>query len=169
MSPADLSDEVRSTLDGLRGMGLKLAIGSRAEHALHPGWAWAVRRRERRQQYHPLEARPEVFLKAAEMWPGASVCLVVEDAVSGARCRATPGFDVACVGDAAARAGEYNMDSKRAARYSRQIRSGMGKGPSSKTENAQGAQNRRHRERQERFSRCLLAVRASPARLHGSR
>ena len=33
MSPADLSDEVRSTLDGLRGMGLKLAIGSSSKNA----------------------------------------------------------------------------------------------------------------------------------------
>ena len=32
MSPADLSDEVRSTLDGLRGMGLKLAIGSSSKN-----------------------------------------------------------------------------------------------------------------------------------------
>ena len=56
---------------------------------------------------------PEVFLKAAEMLGlEPSVCLVVEDAVSGAQAGHAGGFDVACVGDAAkARAGEYNMDS----------------------------------------------------------
>ena len=54
---------------------------------------------------------PEVFLKAAEyLGEDPEVCLVVEDAVSGAQAGHAGGFRVACVGDAAkAKAGEFNM------------------------------------------------------------
>lgn len=116
MSPADLSDEVRSTLDGLRGMGLKLAIGSSSKNTpfilgqLGLGSYFdAVSDGNNITRSKP---DPEVFLKAAEMLGlEPSVCLVVEDAVSGAQAGHAGGFDVACVGDAAkARAGEYNMD-----------------------------------------------------------
>ena len=117
MSPADLSDEVRSTLDGLRGMGLKLAIGSSSKNTpfilgqLGLGSYFdAVSDGNNITRSKP---DPEVFLKAAEMLGlEPSVCLVVEDAVSGAQAGHAGGFDVACVGDAAkARAREYNMDS----------------------------------------------------------
>ena len=117
MSPADLSDEVRSTLDGLRGMGLKLAIGSSSKNTpfilgqLGLGSYFdAVSDGNNITRSKP---DPEVFLKAAEMLGlEPSVCLVVEDAVSGAQAGHAGGFDVACVGDAAkAHAGEYNMDS----------------------------------------------------------
>ena len=117
MSPADLSDEVRSTLDGLRGMGLKLAIGSSSKNTpfilgqLGLGSYFdAVSDGNNITRSKP---DPEVFLKAAEMLGlEPSVCLVVEDAVSGAQAGHAGGFDVACVGDAAkARAGEYSMDS----------------------------------------------------------
>ena len=99
MSPADLSDEVRSTLDGLRGMGLKLAIGSSSKNTPFilgqlglGGYFDAVSDGNNITRSKP---DPEVFLKAAEMLAGRA-----------------GGFDVACVGDAAkARAGEYNMDS----------------------------------------------------------
>ena len=38
-------------------------------------------------------------------------CLVVEDAVSGAKAGHAGGFDVACVGDASlAKAGSYNLN-----------------------------------------------------------
>lgn len=113
MSPADLSDEVRSTLDGLRGMGLKLAIGSSSKNTpfilgqLGLGSYFdAVSDGNNITRSKP---DPEVFLKAAEMLGlEPSVCLVVEDAVSGAQAGHAGGFDVACVGDAAkARAGEY--------------------------------------------------------------
>lgn len=117
MSPADLSDEVRSTLDGLRGMGLKLAIGSSSKNTPFilgqlglGGYFDAVSDGNNITRSKP---DPEVFLKAAEMLGlEPSVCLVVEDAVSGAQAGHAGGFDVACVGDAAkARAGEYNMGS----------------------------------------------------------
>lgn len=115
MSPADLSDEVRDTLNGLRERGLKLAIGSSSKNTpfilgqLGLGSFFdAVSDGNNITRSKP---DPEVFLKAAEMLglePG--VCLVVEDAVSGAEAGHAGGFDVACVGDAAnAGAGDYNM------------------------------------------------------------
>lgn len=44
MSPADLSAEVKETLDALRGMGLKLAIGSHAKtrSSFSRVWGWAI-------------------------------------------------------------------------------------------------------------------------------
>lgn len=117
MSPADLSGEVKATLDGLRAKGLKLAIGSSSKNTpfilgqLGLGSYFdAVSDGNNITRSKP---DPEVFLKAAEMLglePG--VCLVVEDAVSGAEAGRAGGFDVACVGDAArAKAGDYNMES----------------------------------------------------------
>lgn len=117
MSPADLSDEVKGTLDGLRAKGLKLAIGSSSKNTPFilgqlglGGYFDAVSDGNNITRSKP---DPEVFLKAAEMLglePG--VCLVVEDAVSGAEAGHAGGFDVACVGDAArAKVGDYNMES----------------------------------------------------------
>ena len=117
MSPADLSDEVRDTLNGLRERGLKLAIGSSSKNTpfilgqLGLGSFFdAVSDGNNITRSKP---DPEVFLKAAEMLGlEPSVCLVVEDAVSGAEAGHAGGFDVACVGDAArAGSGDYNMQS----------------------------------------------------------
>lgn len=117
MSPADLSDEVRSTLDGLRGMGLKLAIGSSSKNTPFilgqlglGGYFDAVSDGNNITRSKP---DPEVFLKAAEMLGlDPKDCLVVEDAVSGAQAGHAGGFEVACVGDASkAGAGDYNMGS----------------------------------------------------------
>ena len=48
MSPADLSAEVKETLDALRGMGLKLAIGSSSKNTkfilARLGWAITLTR-----------------------------------------------------------------------------------------------------------------------------
>ena len=58
---------------------------------------------------------PEVFVKAAEMLGLApDLCLVVEDAVSGAEAGHAGGMKVAWLGDAAEHgAGDYNMRSIR--------------------------------------------------------
>lgn len=112
-----MSDEVKATLDGLRAKGLKLAIGSSSKNTpfilgqLGLGdYFDAVSDGNNITRSKP---DPEVFLKAAEMLGlDAAVCLVVEDAVSGAQAGHAGGFDVACVGDAAkAHSGEYNMTS----------------------------------------------------------
>lgn len=115
LSPADLSDEVKQTLDALRASGLKLAIGSSSKNTgfilgqLGLGdYFDAVSDGNNITKSKP---DPEVFLKAAEMLGlDPKVCLVVEDAVSGAQAGHAGGFDVACVGDASqAGAGDYNM------------------------------------------------------------
>ena len=115
MSPADLSDEVKATLDELRRRGYKLAIGSSSKNApfiLHQigldGWFDAVSDGNNITRSKP---DPEVFLKAAEMLSlPPEVCLVVEDAVSGAEAAHAGGMKAACVGDAAQKgAGDYNM------------------------------------------------------------
>lgn len=117
LSPADLSAEVKNTLDTLRADGLKLAIGSSSKNTkfilgqLGLGdYFDAVSDGNNITRSKP---DPEVFLKAAQMVGLAPAdCLVVEDAVSGAQAGHAGGFDVACVGDASkAGAGDYNMNS----------------------------------------------------------
>ena len=117
MSPADLSDEVKETLDELRNRGYRLAIGSSSKNApfiLHQiglnGYFDAVSDGNNITNSKP---DPEVFLKAAEMLAlPPAVCLVVEDAVSGAEAAHRGGMRAACVGDAARNgAGDYNRSS----------------------------------------------------------
>jgi beta-phosphoglucomutase len=117
MTKEDLSKEVADTLNELRTRGLKLAIGSSSKNtpiilerigldeffdAISDG-----------NNITKSKPDPEVFLKAAQLLglkPGE--CLVVEDAVSGAKAGHAGGFKVACVGDAfQAGAGDYNMNS----------------------------------------------------------
>ncbi len=119
MSPADLPVEVKETLDALRAMGLKLAIGSSSKNTPFilgqiglDGYFDAVSDGNNITRSKP---DPEVFVKAAEMLGIApSRCLVVEDAVSGAEAGHAGGMKVACVGDAAKNgAGDWNMASVR--------------------------------------------------------
>ena len=117
MSPADLSDEVKSTLDELRRRGYQLAIGSSSKNA-----RFILRQIGLGEYFDAVsdgnnitrsKPDPEVFEKAAKMlWVGAKRCLVVEDAVSGAEAAHKGGMKAACVGDASrAGAGDYNMKS----------------------------------------------------------
>ena len=119
MSPKDLSDEVRETLNTLRDMGLRLAIGSSSKNTPFilgqiglAGFFDAVSDGSNITRSKP---DPEVFVKAAEMLGLApDLCLVVEDAVSGAEAGHAGGMKVACLGDAAEHgAGDYNMRSIR--------------------------------------------------------
>lgn len=115
MTPSDLSDEVKQTLDVLRERGYKLAIGSSSKNAPFilerlglSGFFDAVS-----DGNHIINSKPdpEVFVKAAAMLEiPAADCLVVEDAVSGAQAGHAGGMWVACVGDAArAGAGDVNL------------------------------------------------------------
>ena len=117
MSTADLSDEVKETLDALRALGLKLAIGSSSKNTPFllgqiglGDYFDAVSDGNNITRSKP---DPEVFVKAAEMLGIAPAnCLVVEDAVSGAEAGHAGGMKVACLGDAAKnRAGDWNMQS----------------------------------------------------------
>lgn len=119
MSPKDLSDEVRETLNALREMGLRLAIGSSSKNTPFilgqiglAGFFDAVSDGNNITHSKP---DPEVFVKAADMLGMApELCLVVEDAVSGAEAGHAGGMKVACLGDAAEHgAGDYNMRSIR--------------------------------------------------------
>lgn len=106
MSPADLSDEVRSTLDVLRASGFKLAIGSSSKNAKlilgRIGLGDYFDAISDGTNITHSKPHPEVFLKAAEMLgldPGH--CLVVEDAQAGIEAAVAGGFDSAGIGEAA--------------------------------------------------------------------
>lgn len=117
MSPADLSDEVKSTLDGLRAKGLKLAIGSSSKNAPfileRIGLGTYFDAISDGNNISRSKPDPEVFLKAAQfLGLEPEECLVVEDAVAGAQAGLAGGFTVACLGDAAAeKAGHHNLAS----------------------------------------------------------
>ena len=107
MSPADLSDEVRCTLEALRAKGLLLAIGSSSQNA-----PYILERIGLGEFFDAVsdgnnithsKPHPEVFLLAAEyLGLPAADCLVVEDAVSGIDAGIAAGFDTAAIGYAAA-------------------------------------------------------------------
>lgn len=115
MSSADLSEEVKSTLDALREKGLKLAIGSSSKNTpfilgqLGLGdYFDAISDGNTIVNSKP---DPEVFLKTADFLGfDPADCLVVEDAVSGAQAGHAGGFKVACVGEASEKqAGDFNL------------------------------------------------------------
>ena len=119
MSTADLSDEVKETLDALRAMGLKLAIGSSSKNTPfilgQIGLADYFDAVSDGNNITRSKPDPEVFVKAADMLGvDPAACLVVEDAVSGAEAGHAGGMKVACLGDAAQNgAGDWNMGSIR--------------------------------------------------------
>ena len=107
MSPADLSPEVKETLDVLRAAGLKLAIGSSSKNTKFilerlglSGYFDAISDGTNIIRSKP---DPQVFLMAADflgMKPES--CLVVEDAQAGIQAACAGGFDSAGLGEAAA-------------------------------------------------------------------
>lgn len=117
MSPADLSEEVKTTLDTLRSRGYKLAIGSSSKNApfilQQLGLGSYFDAISDGNNITHSKPDPEVFVKAAQMLcMPCEECLVVEDAVSGAEAGHAGGMQVACVGDASqAGAGDFNMKS----------------------------------------------------------
>ena len=105
MTPEDLPAGVKSTLEALRGRGLKLAIGSSSKNTPYileriglDSWFDAVADGNCITRSKP---DPEVFLKAAGMI-GLSPenCLVVEDAHAGVEAAEAGRFDCAAIGDA---------------------------------------------------------------------
>lgn len=117
MSPTDLSEEVKTTLDTLRSRGYKLAIGSSSKNApfilQQLGLGSYFDAISDGNNITHSKPDPEVFVKAAQMLCiPCEECLVVEDAVSGAEAGHAGGMQVACVGDASqAGAGDFNMKS----------------------------------------------------------
>ena len=106
MSPKDLTDEVRTTLNELRRRGYKLAIGSSSKNTKKilkqiglNGFFDAVSDGTNITKSKP---DPEVFLKAADMiGEKPENCLVVEDAAAGIDAACAGGFKSAGIGDAA--------------------------------------------------------------------
>ena len=107
MSPADLTDEVRQTLEALRAAGLMLAIGSSSKNTRYilerlglKDFFDAVSDGTNIQRSKP---DPQVFTMAAEfLGLPPSKCLVVEDAEAGIRAASAGGFDSAGLGEASA-------------------------------------------------------------------
>lgn len=117
MSPKDLTDEVKQTLDALRERGLKLAIGSSSKNAgfilgqIGLGEYFdAVSDGNNISRSKP---DPEVFVKAAQfLEEEPEDCLVVEDAKAGLEAALAGGMDCAAIGDAVASGlGTYNLNS----------------------------------------------------------
>ena len=105
MSPADLSDEVKQTLDQLRAKGLLLAIGSSSKNAKYIleriGLGDYFDRISDGTNITRSKPDPEVFLKAAEFLAlPPDDCLVVEDAKAGIEAASAAGMDSAAIGDA---------------------------------------------------------------------
>ena len=105
MTPADLSQEVKTTLDELRRRGFALAIGSGSANAPTilnrvglEGYFDAVSDGNCITRSKP---DPEVFLRAAEFLGLApEECLVVEDAVAGIEAARRGGFYSAGISEA---------------------------------------------------------------------
>lgn len=106
MTTADLCEEVKNTLDELRGSGYKLAIGSSSKNTKQ------ILKQIGLEGYFDVIADgtdiknskpdPEVFLLAAERLKFApSECLVVEDAKAGIEAATRGGFKSAGIGEAA--------------------------------------------------------------------
>ena len=106
MSPADLSDDVRLTLEALRERGCLLAIGSSSKNTKHilrqiglDGFFDAVSDGTNISRSKP---DPEVFLCAASylgVEPGK--CIVIEDAAAGIEAAKRGGMLAAGIGPAA--------------------------------------------------------------------
>lgn len=106
MSPADLSDEVRLSLEKLRTSGCKLAIGSSSKNAKFilkqiglEGYFDAISDGTNITRSKP---DPQVFLMAAQFLDlRPEECLVVEDALAGIDAAKDGGFAAAGLGEAA--------------------------------------------------------------------
>lgn len=106
MVPADVSPEVRDTLDRIKARNIRTAIGSSSKNARY------ILQRIGLEDYFDAIADgnsishskpdPEVFLKASEcLHIDPELCLVVEDAQSGLEAASAANMDCAAIGDAA--------------------------------------------------------------------
>ena len=106
MTPADLTEEVRLTLQQLKDAGLKLAIGSSSKNAKfileRIGLLDFFDKISDGTNIQRSKPDPQVFLMAAEMLHlKPEECLVVEDAEAGIDAACTGGFHSAGIGSAA--------------------------------------------------------------------
>lgn len=106
MTPADVSDEVRNTLNELREGGYKLAIGSSSKNARFilekVGLLDFFDAISDGNNIKNSKPDPEVFVKAAEyLNEKPEHCIVVEDAYAGVDAAKAGGMRAAAIGDAA--------------------------------------------------------------------
>ena len=105
MTPADLSDEVRDTLNALRARGIKLAIGSSSKNT-----KTILERVQLTDAFDAIsdginisrsKPDPEVFQKAAQfLGLNAENCAVIEDAFAGIDAACAAGMISVGIGDA---------------------------------------------------------------------
>lgn len=105
MSTADLSDEVKTTLETLRNKGVAMAIGSSSKNTPfileRIGLGSFFDAVSDGNNITHSKPDPEVFLMAAEYLDLApDDCLVIEDAFSGIDAGIAGGFDTAAIGHA---------------------------------------------------------------------
>lgn len=105
MTPADVTEETRQTLETLRRKGMRLAIGSSSRNArLILGRIGLTEFFDAISDGNNIahsKPDPEVFLKAAQMLElEPEECLVVEDAQAGIQAAHDGGFHSAAMGDA---------------------------------------------------------------------
>ena len=106
MSPADVSDEVRNTLEGLKEAGYRLAIGSSSKNT-----KFILEKVQLLSVFDAIsdgtnitksKPDPEVFLKAAQfLGEKPENCIVVEDAYAGIDAAKAAGMIAVGIGDAA--------------------------------------------------------------------
>lgn len=106
MTPGDVSQEVRRTLEELRGRGYKLAIGSSSKNARFilekVGLLDFFDAISDGTNITNSKPDPEVFVKAAEyLGESPQSCIVVEDAYAGVDAAKAGGMAAAAMGDAA--------------------------------------------------------------------
>lgn len=103
MTPHDLSDEVKKTLDELKNRNIKIAIGSSSRNA-----QFILKRLGLENYFDEVidgnkitksKPNPEVFIKAAKAIDETK-CLVVEDAIAGVDAALSGGFDCAGINSA---------------------------------------------------------------------
>ena len=105
MTPADVAEDVRNTLDELKARGHKLAIGSSSKNTKFilaqvglEGFFDAISDGTNITRSKP---DPEVFLKAAEfLGEKPENCIVVEDAFAGIDAAKAAGMTGVGIGDA---------------------------------------------------------------------
>lgn len=106
LTPRDVSEDTKSTLDLIKAKGVKEAIGSSSKNA-----KFILEKIGLKDYFDAVsdgtnitrsKPDPEVFLTAAE-YLGISprVCIVIEDAISGIEAALAAGMDCAAIGDAA--------------------------------------------------------------------
>ncbi len=117
MTPADVSDEVRETLDEIKRRGYRVAIGSSSKNAKfileRIGMMDAFDAISDGTNITRSKPDPEVFVKAAEFLDEeAEDCLVVEDAEAGIIAGKNGGMRTAAIGEAVhCGKADYNLTS----------------------------------------------------------